>query len=96
MSEGTRQSKWDPVFLHGRCEAAIIFAGWIVALLWAVPYCYLAGYGDAVDPANIETVLGVPSWIFWGVAAPWMGANAFTLWFCFRYMRDDDLGEGDS
>ena len=85
--------QWDPVFLHGRREAAVIFVVWIVLLLWTVPYCYLFGYGDAIDPAALDTVLGVPSWIFWGVAAPWIVANLFTFWFCTRYMVDNDLGE---
>ena len=61
--------------------------------MWEVVYCYLFGYGDAIDPAALDTVLGVPSWIFWGVAAPWIVANLFTFWFCTRYMGDNDLGE---
>ena len=89
------EREWDPVFLHGRREAAVIFALWILLLLWTVPYCYLFGYGEAVDPRTIATVFGVPSWVFWGVAAPWLVASAFTFWFCFRYMKDDDLGEAE-
>ena len=63
-----------------------------MALIWAVPYCYLNGYNVA-DPENIKTVFGIPAWLFWGIAAPWIAANLFTTWFCFAYMQDDDLGE---
>ena len=87
----TLEEGWDPVFLSARREALIIFAIWIVALLWAVPYCYFAGYGISSGD-QLETVLGVPSWAFWGIAAPWIVANAFTVWFCLRFMRDDPLG----
>lgn len=85
------KSQYDPTFVNSRREAIVIFGSWVVALIWAVPYCYLNGYNVA-DPENIKTVLGIPSWLFWGIAAPWVAANLFTTWFCFAYMKDDDLG----
>ena len=36
----------------------------------------------------------MPAWVFWGIAAPWAVAVVFSLWFCFRYMVDDDLSGG--
>ena len=87
--EETGKSRgWDPVFLHSRREALVIFAVWLLALAWAVPFCYLSGYGAGGTPA---TMLGIPSWAFWGIAVPWILANAFTVWFCFRFMEDDPL-----
>jgi hypothetical protein len=85
-------AEYDPVFLHSRKEAILIFALWVVMLLWSVPYCYFAGYGQ-YDPATFETVLGIPKWLFWGIAVPWLVADVFTTWFCFCYMKEDDLGE---
>lgn len=85
---------YDPIFLHARREALIIFAVWVLALLWAVPYCYINGYD--IDPTTLKTVWGVPSWVFWGIGAPWILANIFTFWFCLFYMEEDDLGEGDA
>lgn len=86
--------EYDDTFLNSRREALIIFSVWAVALLWAVPYCYFNGYPD--DPAkfaeNLPTVMGIPSWVFWGIGAPWLAADIFTTWFCFCYMKDDDLG----
>ena len=38
-------------------------------------------------------VLGFPSWVFWGIALPWLAANLFTFWFCLFRMKDDPLEE---
>ena len=84
---------WDPVFLDSRREALIILLLWVAALLWAVPYCYLNGFPDTFDEKEFSTVWGIPSWLFWGIAVPWFFADVFTLWFCFFYMKDGDLGE---
>lgn len=69
---------------------------WGACLAWSVPYCYYFGYlgpDETVDSSNISLVMGIPSWAFWGIAAPWLAADVFTTWFCFWYMKDDDLGE---
>lgn len=86
--------EYDPTFLHARREAIIIFAVWAAALIWSVPYCYFSGYGTLSSPEQLQTIWGIPSWVFWGVFFPWLLADLFTVWFCFFYMADDDLGEG--
>jgi hypothetical protein len=91
--KSTDARDYDPVFLHSRREAVIIFCVWLAALLWTVPYCYLNGFTQNFEFQQFETVLGIPHWVFWGVAMPWLAADAFTIWFCFFYMVDDDLGE---
>jgi hypothetical protein len=85
--------EYDPLFLNSRREALIIFALWVCGLLWAVPFCYLTGYVGSVDPESMSTIWGIPTWLFWGIFVPWLVADAFTTWFCFCYMKDDDLGE---
>ncbi len=91
----TSGMEYDPTFLNSRKEAFIIFAVWGISLLWTVPYCSLFGYPTDFDPAKMKLVLGIPSWVFWGIAFPWTMCNLFTIWFCLFYMRDDDLGEGE-
>ena len=91
-SSSSSYDAYDPVFAHSRREAIIIFTVWCAGLLWAVPYCYLNGYG-VENPEVIVTICGVPSWIFWGILAPWLVADVFTIWFCFFYMQDENLGE---
>lgn len=92
-SNDAATAEFDPVFLHARREAVVIFGVWFVALLWSVPYCYYHGYVTEFDPATFETTLGIPSWLFYGILVPWLAADVFTLWFCFFYMEEDDLGE---
>lgn len=83
----------DPVFLHSRREAIMIFFVWLIGLIWAVPFCYLYGYVGKIDPEKIDMIWGIPSWLFWGIGVPWIVADIFTTWFCFCYMKEDDLGE---
>lgn len=86
---------YDPVFVNARREAIVIFSIWFVCLIWSVPYCYLNGYPGQFDASSFSTTFGVPSWLFWGIAAPWIVANVATIWFCFTFMQDDDLGTAD-
>ncbi len=80
------------VFLNSRREAIVIFGAWFVALCWSVPYCYINGYGQKVDPEALSTIMGIPSWLFGGILLPWIVADLFTIWVCFFYMKDDKLG----
>ena len=70
----------------------VILAAFAVCLVWSVTWCYLAGYRGPGE-AGLATVLGMPSWVFWGVLVPWLGADLFACWFCFFFMADDPLGE---
>ena len=79
------------VFLNSRREAVVIFAAWFVALCWSVPYCYINGYSQQIDPETLSTVMGVPAWLFNGIVLPWIVADLFTTWICFFYMKDDKL-----
>ena len=81
----------DPVYRHARREALVILLLWLAMLCWAVPYCYLNGWLRDGEAA-VETVWGIPAWTFWGIVVPWLVADLFTVWFCFAYMVDDDLG----
>lgn len=85
------ETNYDSTFLNTRREAVVIFGCWLVALVWAVPCCYFLGYHKT--PEELTTVLGIPSWVFWGIAVPWIVADVFTIWFCTFQMTDDDLGE---
>lgn len=83
----------DPVFVNSRRDAMVIFLVWLVALLWAVPCCWVLGYSPEFDPSRFSTIWGIPTWVFWGIAVPWLVADVFTIWYCMWKMADDDLGE---
>jgi len=89
-----RGDRTDPVLTHARREAIVILAAFLLFLIWSVSWCYLAGYrGPTEHP--LPRVLGIPSWVFWGVLVPWLVADVFALWFCFFFMADDPLQEGE-
>lgn len=84
--------QYDPVLLHTRREAVVILVAFTVCLVWSVGWCYLTGYDlePGIPPAK---VLGIPSWVFWGVLVPWLAADVFAVWFCFFCVADDPLGK---
>ena len=49
------------------------------------------------DPATLTTPLGlgIPDWIFYGVAIPWVVCIVITVWFCIYYFVEDDLGQDE-
>jgi hypothetical protein len=76
---------------NARREGRLILTVWLAALVWSSAAAVVAGYGR--DPDDITLVLGFPDWVFWGVVLPWGICLLFTVWFCFGYMADDDLGQ---
>ncbi len=100
-----KRERLDPVVVHARREAVVILAAFVVCLIWSISVCYLLGYpgpdglpseghgSPAAANGPVAKVLGMPSWVFWGVLVPWIAADVFALWFCFCFMADDPLGE---
>ena len=86
-----RAGKEQLLFRHARREGLLIMAVWTVALVWSVAIGYFLGY--CRQPEEIGLILGIPDWVFWSVVLPWAICLAFSVWFCFVYMADDDLGQ---
>jgi hypothetical protein len=74
---------------NARREGLLIMAVWLTALIWSVSIGYLAG---PQSTGEMSLVLGMPAWVFWGVVLPWGICLLFSVWFCFAYIADDDLG----
>jgi hypothetical protein len=83
-------AKEQQLLRHARREGLVIMAVWALALVWSVTSGYLLGYGR--DAAEVGLILGIPDWVFWSVVLPWGLCLLFSVWFCFGYMADDDLG----
>jgi hypothetical protein len=75
---------------NARREALVIMIVWALALVWSCLVSYFFGYSR--PPTDIGLILGMPDWVFWGIFLPWALCLAFSVWFCFRFMADDDLG----
>lgn len=85
----------DPVYKHAKREAVIIGVVWLSAMLYCCFYSYFFGYSTPehpLGPGDLKSILGMPSWVFWGYMVPWGVCAIFTFWFAGFYMADDDLG----
>jgi uncharacterized protein DUF997 len=81
----------DPLVRNTRREAAAVALVAIIAMFYTLGYCAFFGYGHADEP--IRFVLGFPSWVFWGIVAPWGVCVLISGWFSWRFMSDDDIGQ---
>lgn len=73
----------------------VIFGTWIVFCAWVLLACrssYLsaeAGAEPADIAASVPLVLGLPSWVFWGIAVPWFVASTFTIVYALFGIREE-------
>ena len=79
----------DPLFINARRELVVSVLVFVVFGVWVIGVSWLLGRPEEAE--TIGSILGIPTWAFWGVAVPWVLANVFIFWFCFRFMADDDL-----
>ena len=91
MSPPPHHSSPDPTFLHSRREAGVILCLWAGCLVWTIGYSSAFGYG--AEAAAAPLVLGLPSWVFWGIALPWGLAAVVSIVLAVFFIADDDLGE---
>ena len=82
----------DPIYVSGLREGGWILLMWVCCFVWTLVVCLSQGYPDSVDPGNFPTVFGIPAWVAWGIAFPWLVADGVTIWFCLTQMEDADLG----
>lgn len=88
------QPEYDPTYLNSLREVYVIIGLFAVFCFWSIFVCYNYGYlspGETLS--EISTVMGMPSWAFWGIGLPWVVVDVVAVWFCFFYMKTDDLGE---
>ncbi len=92
-----RPPELDPIFVHARREAVVILMVFFVCLTWSVGFYVVDGLQPPGAAAqSTPTVWGLPRWVFWGLLCPWLAVDVFTFWFCFYYMKNDDLDGGSS
>jgi len=76
----------ERVYRETRREAIEILIVWAAALVWTIAYCARNAYHVDVD--EFQMVLGMPAWVFWGIALPWVISSVFTIWYGLFRMRD--------
>ena len=72
-------------------EVKILLLGWLAFASWVLIYCGLAAYNQ--DQESIRIIFGMPSWVFWGIAIPWIFSIIFTIFFSLFVMKDIDYEE---
>lgn len=82
----------DPLFVNSLQESGWILLMWLCCFIWTLSFCLTYGYQENVDPKTFSTVFGIPAWVAYGIALPWLIADIVTIWFCFFRMKDGDLG----
>lgn len=83
-----------PLMAHTAREARWILVTWLVAFVWVVGYCTTAGYIEA--ESELSLVLGMPSWVFWGVFLPWGVSTGVTCFLALFVMKNDSLGDQET
>jgi hypothetical protein len=76
-------------------EAKWIMVIWFLSSVWTIGYCSLYGF-QSIDPAHLSMILGMPSWVFWGVAVPWLVTTLASIGFAMGLIREDDLDGSSS
>lgn len=92
--DGSSQPRLDPVYASSLREAKWILFAWTVGFIWVIGVCVGFGYDSERPQQQIETRLGMPRWVFWGVLVPWVLTTLFTVWFALTRMSDHPL-DGD-
>ncbi|MCG8649797.1 MAG: YhdT family protein [Pirellulales bacterium] len=93
-SDSQSESSLDPLFVSSKREAKWIVAAWLVNFGWVIGFSVARGY-RVVEADALVMILGMPSWVFWGVFLPWIAVTLFTIWFTLTQMTDHPLEEED-
>ncbi|WP_145343981.1 hypothetical protein [Rosistilla ulvae] len=80
--------EYDTSYLNSLRELKFVVVIGSIALAWTLIYGGWKGYSS--DPEAVEITLGMPSWVFWGIAIPWCVTSMATLGFALFVLREDD------
>ena len=67
-----------------------MIVAWAVTGLWVLGYNSQAAYAAEAE-TPIRMLFGLPRWTVIGWLLPLLVANAFTIRFCLRFMRDEPM-----
>ena len=93
-TENQKTTVFDPVYLNSKREAIVLLFVMAVFLFWTVGSSYVMGYRSDAETIAAR-VMGMPSWVFWGVLIPWVAATITTIWFSWFFVANDPLGEAN-
>ena len=88
-----REFEPDPGFLNARRELLVMVVIWLISLAWTVGYCWFYAYEES--GADISISLGFPTWVMWGVIAPWLASGVATILFALLFITEEDESPDD-
>jgi hypothetical protein len=90
----TQVYELDPVFVSSRREAIFVLIVFAVFAVFVIGVSYgLGNRLEATEGEPVSTILGLPTWVFWGILVPWGAANVVTAWYCLSFMSHESLEE---
>jgi hypothetical protein len=86
--------KYDPLYRSSLREMKWILGAWIVNCVWVVGYCGWTAFDRG--EGNGSFLMGMPTWVFYGVFVPWIAVTLFTTWFALGKMEDHSLEDSEN
>ena len=72
-------------------EARFVAAIWISALVFCGYWIRQFGYIPPAERPDVPAlVLGIPSWVVWGLLVPWLVLILVTWFFAASILKDDE------
>ena len=90
VSEPSTRPDTGASYRQSKRELFVMIAAWAVTGLWVLGYNSQAAYAAEAE-TPIRMLFGLPRWTVIGWLLPLLVANAFTIWFCLRFMRDEPM-----
>ena len=72
-------------------EVKHLLLAWLFFASWVLIYCGFEAYGQ--DHEDVKITFGMPSWVFWGIAVPWICSIIYTIYFSLFVMKDNEHEE---
>ena len=72
-------------------EVKYLLLAWLFFASWVLIYCGFEAYGQ--DHEDVKITFGMPSWVFWGIAVPWICSIIYTIYFSLSVMKDNEHEE---
>ena len=72
-------------------EVKYLLLAWLFFASWVLIYCGFEAYVQ--DHEDVKITFGMPSWVFWGIALPWICSIIYTIYFSLFVMKDNEHEE---
>ena len=92
MKDASSKSDIGASYRQSKRELFVMIGAWVITGLWVLGYNSQAAYAAETE-GPVKMLFGLPRWTGIGWLLPLLVANAFTIWFCLRFMQDEPMEE---